>query len=257
LLLICSLTHLRGHERFQWRHLSSAPTHSKLTVATDRNLEGHRSKMGPTLEIPQVSQKDTGTWECSVYGPEGRLGGVEYGLQITGTVSHGSVTNPFFSPCSIPCALSPLSLTSSFSPLTTWIPSCCHPALALTCSSCFSFQFPSPFSLFVQSQPCASAKSIFPSFLTMVLPHRCPGLQPSHHLQWAGYFWAHTHTLPPAYGLHSGSGPTKKGKCPSSHFCSFSCTSPLIAPSPGYPRDSSEMSQGHSSQKKNGARAAC
>ncbi|XP_009930347.2 lymphocyte activation gene 3 protein [Opisthocomus hoazin] len=99
LLLICSLTHLRGHERFQWRHLSSAPTHSKLTVATDRNLEGHRSKMGPTLEIPQVSQKDTGTWECSVYGPEGRLGGVEYGLQITGaqvssppTIFSGQVT---------------------------------------------------------------------------------------------------------------------------------------------------------------------
>uniref|UniRef100_A0A8C8BMT4 Lymphocyte activation gene 3 protein n=1 Tax=Otus sunia TaxID=257818 RepID=A0A8C8BMT4_9STRI len=102
LLLICSLTHRRGHERFQWEHLDSAPTNSKLAVATSHNLEGQRPQMGPTLEIPHVSQKDTGTWECSVHGPEGRLGAVEYGLQITGTVSHGSVTDPFFSPYSIP-----------------------------------------------------------------------------------------------------------------------------------------------------------
>nr|XP_010310182.1 PREDICTED: lymphocyte activation gene 3 protein [Balearica regulorum gibbericeps] len=99
LLLICSLTHPRGHERFQWKHLDSAPTNSKLAVATSRNLESHRSQMGPTLEIPRVSQKDTGTWECSVYGPEGRLGAVEYGLQITGaqvssppTIFSGQVT---------------------------------------------------------------------------------------------------------------------------------------------------------------------
>ncbi|XP_015473376.1 lymphocyte activation gene 3 protein [Parus major] len=84
LLLICSLTHSQGHEHFQWKHLDPAPTKSKLAVATSRNLEGHSSRMGPTLEIPQVSQKDTGTWECSVYGPEGRLGAVEYDLQITG-----------------------------------------------------------------------------------------------------------------------------------------------------------------------------
>ncbi|KAF1551359.1 hypothetical protein FQV10_0007122, partial [Eudyptes schlegeli] len=68
LLLICSLIHPRGHEFFQWKHLDSAPTNSKLAVTTSRNLEGHRSQTGPTLEIPQVSQKDTGTWECSVYG---------------------------------------------------------------------------------------------------------------------------------------------------------------------------------------------
>ncbi|KAM6147348.1 lymphocyte activation gene 3 protein [Phoenicopterus ruber ruber] len=99
LLLICSLTHPRGHERFQWKHLNSAPTNSKLAVATSHNLEGHRSQTGPTLEIRQVSQKDTGTWECSVYGPEGRLGAVEYGLQITGaqvssppTIFSGQVT---------------------------------------------------------------------------------------------------------------------------------------------------------------------
>ncbi|XP_074890888.1 lymphocyte activation gene 3 protein [Buteo buteo] len=99
LLLMCSLTHPRGHERFQWKHLDSAPTNSKLAVATSRNLESHRPQMRPTLEIPQVSQKDTGTWECSVYGPEGKLGAVEYGLQITGaqvssppTIFSGQVT---------------------------------------------------------------------------------------------------------------------------------------------------------------------
>nr|XP_009499074.1 PREDICTED: lymphocyte activation gene 3 protein [Phalacrocorax carbo] len=91
LMLTCSLTHPWGHERFQWKHFGSAPAaNSKLTVATSHNMEGHRSQTGPTLEIPQVSQKDTGMWECSVYGPEGRLGAVEYMLQITGA----QVSNP-------------------------------------------------------------------------------------------------------------------------------------------------------------------
>ncbi|XP_032534415.1 lymphocyte activation gene 3 protein isoform X1 [Chiroxiphia lanceolata] len=83
LLLICSLTHSRGHERFQWKHLGSVPTKSKLAVATPQNVESSSAQMGPILKIPKVSQKDTGTWECSVYGPEGQLGGVEYELQIT------------------------------------------------------------------------------------------------------------------------------------------------------------------------------
>ncbi|KAM6384738.1 lymphocyte activation gene 3 protein [Alca torda] len=99
LLLICGLTHPQGHERFQWKHLDSARTKSKLAAAISRNLEGHRSQMDPTLEIPQVSQKDMGTWECIVYGPEGRLGAVQYELQITGaqvssppTIFSGQVT---------------------------------------------------------------------------------------------------------------------------------------------------------------------
>ncbi|XP_010014522.1 PREDICTED: lymphocyte activation gene 3 protein [Nestor notabilis] len=99
LLLTCSLTHPQGHERFQWKQLDSPPTNSKLAVATSHNLGGYRSQMGPTLEIRHVSQKDSGTWECSVYGPEGRLGAVEYGLQITGaqvssppTIFSGQVT---------------------------------------------------------------------------------------------------------------------------------------------------------------------
>ncbi|XP_069705992.1 lymphocyte activation gene 3 protein isoform X2 [Phaenicophaeus curvirostris] len=90
LLLICSLTHPRGHERYQWKHLGSAPTSSKLAVATSHNLDGQRTQTGRTLEILRVSQKDMGTWECSVHGPEGRLGAVEYGLQITGA----HISNP-------------------------------------------------------------------------------------------------------------------------------------------------------------------
>lgn len=99
LLLTCSLTHPQGHEHFQWKHLSSASADKKLTVATPHNLKDSRVQTGPTLEIPQVSQKDVGIWECSVYGPEGRLGAVEYGLQITGahvssppTIFSGQVT---------------------------------------------------------------------------------------------------------------------------------------------------------------------
>ncbi|XP_068813279.1 lymphocyte activation gene 3 protein isoform X2 [Struthio camelus] len=99
LLLICSVTHPRGHERFQWKHLNSSPTSNNLAVATSHNREGHRSPPGATLEIPRVSQKDMGTWECSVHGPEGRLGAVEYELQIMGaqvssppTIFSGQVT---------------------------------------------------------------------------------------------------------------------------------------------------------------------
>ncbi|XP_065598286.1 lymphocyte activation gene 3 protein [Cyrtonyx montezumae] len=92
LLLICSLTHSQGHEYFQWKHLSSASADKKLTVATSHKLKDHRVQTGPNLEIPQVSQKDVGIWECSVYGPEGRLGAVEYGLQITGAQVSSSPT---------------------------------------------------------------------------------------------------------------------------------------------------------------------
>ncbi|XP_055665263.1 lymphocyte activation gene 3 protein isoform X2 [Falco peregrinus] len=99
LLLICSLTHPRGHERFQWKHLDAAPANSKLAVATSQHQQGHAPHMGPTLEILRVSQADMGMWECSVHGPEGRLGAVEYGLQVTGaqvssppTIFSGQVT---------------------------------------------------------------------------------------------------------------------------------------------------------------------
>uniref|UniRef100_A0A8C3PK98 Lymphocyte activation gene 3 protein n=1 Tax=Calidris pygmaea TaxID=425635 RepID=A0A8C3PK98_9CHAR len=145
LLLICSLTHPRGHERFQWKHLESAPTNSKR----------HRSQTGPALEIPQVSQKDMGTWECSVYGPEGRLAAVQYELQITGTLPHGSVTDPFFSPCSMsrcPFLSQPHPFLFPFDRLDPIVLSSC-----LSSHQFLLFLLPAPFSslpLFVQSQPC-------------------------------------------------------------------------------------------------------
>ncbi|XP_072183152.1 lymphocyte activation gene 3 protein [Excalfactoria chinensis] len=99
LLLTCGLTHPQGHEHFQWKHLSFASADKKSTVATSHNLKDSQVRTGRILEIPQVSQKDVGIWECSVYGPEGRLGAVEYGLQITGaqvssppTIFSGQVT---------------------------------------------------------------------------------------------------------------------------------------------------------------------
>lgn len=163
-----------------------------------------------------------GTWECSVHGPEGRLGAVQYELQITGTVPHGSVTNPFFLPCSVsqcPFLSPPHLFLLPFDHLDPIFLSSC-----LSSHQFLPFLFPVPCTLFqfaslVQSQPCPRVKLTFPSFLTVVPPHRCPDLRPPHHLQWAGYFWAHAHPLPPAYGLCSGSGPTKKGKCSSPHFC--------------------------------------
>uniref|UniRef100_A0A452IPU7 Lymphocyte activation gene 3 protein n=1 Tax=Gopherus agassizii TaxID=38772 RepID=A0A452IPU7_9SAUR len=97
LLLICSLTHPRGHEHFQWRQLSSV----------------QRYYPGSTLELIHVSQEDIGTWECSVHGSEGRLGAVEYELYITGTVSPVSHSAPL-PPPSAPRFL--LHLTSQHFP---------------------------------------------------------------------------------------------------------------------------------------------
>ncbi|KYO22308.1 lymphocyte activation 3 protein [Alligator mississippiensis] len=83
LMLICSLTHPQGHEHFQWRHIDSAYSNRNSVEATSRDLGTQSFLLGSTLELPRVSQKDTGTWECSIHGPEGRLGAVEYGLEIT------------------------------------------------------------------------------------------------------------------------------------------------------------------------------
>uniref|UniRef100_A0A8C3MV78 Uncharacterized protein n=1 Tax=Geospiza parvula TaxID=87175 RepID=A0A8C3MV78_GEOPR len=164
------LAHSQGHERFQWTHLDSAPTKSN-------------SRMGPTLEIPRVSQKDMGTWECSVYGPEGRLGAVEYDLQITGTVPHGSANNLFFSS---PCLALWCPFLSQPHPVLLPLDHLDPIFLAFSSSSCCSFQFLTYLfpilPVAVQSHPFLGAKSTIPSFLTVVPPHRCPGLQRSLHL---------------------------------------------------------------------------
>ncbi|XP_074839706.1 lymphocyte activation gene 3 protein [Carettochelys insculpta] len=85
LLLICSLTHPWGQERFQWRQLSSGLSNGSSSEAIPRSPEAQHFYQGATLELTPVSQENIGTWECSVHGPEGRLGAVEYELYITGT----------------------------------------------------------------------------------------------------------------------------------------------------------------------------
>uniref|UniRef100_A0A8C3SYG4 Lymphocyte activation gene 3 protein n=1 Tax=Chelydra serpentina TaxID=8475 RepID=A0A8C3SYG4_CHESE len=102
LLLICSLTHPRGHEHFQWRQLSSGLSNGSSFEAMPRSPAVQRYYLGSTMELTRVSQKDIGTWECSVHGSEGRLGAVEYELYITGTVSpvpHSLHSTPLPSPC--------------------------------------------------------------------------------------------------------------------------------------------------------------
>uniref|UniRef100_A0A674IA38 Lymphocyte activation gene 3 protein n=1 Tax=Terrapene triunguis TaxID=2587831 RepID=A0A674IA38_9SAUR len=102
LLLICSLTHPRGHEHFQWRQLSSGLSNGSSFEATPRSPAVQRYYLGSTLELTHVSQEDIGTWECSVHGSEGRLGAVEYELYIIGTVSpvpNSLHPTPLPSPC--------------------------------------------------------------------------------------------------------------------------------------------------------------
>ncbi|KAM9171190.1 lymphocyte activation gene 3 protein isoform 1-T1 [Pangshura tecta] len=89
LLLICSLTHFRGHEHFQWRQLSSGLSNGSSFEATPRSPAVQRYYLGSTLELTHVSQEDIGTWECSIHGSEGRLGAVEYELYITGAQLSG------------------------------------------------------------------------------------------------------------------------------------------------------------------------
>uniref|UniRef100_A0A8C3T3R9 Lymphocyte activation gene 3 protein n=1 Tax=Chelydra serpentina TaxID=8475 RepID=A0A8C3T3R9_CHESE len=70
--------------------------------AMPRSPAVQRYYLGSTMELTRVSQKDIGTWECSVHGSEGRLGAVEYELYITGTVSpvpHSLHSTPLPSPC--------------------------------------------------------------------------------------------------------------------------------------------------------------
>ncbi|XP_037745659.1 lymphocyte activation gene 3 protein isoform X1 [Chelonia mydas] len=92
LLLICSLTHPRGHEHFQWRQLSSGLSNGSSFEATPRSPGVQRYYLGSTLELTRVSQEDIGTWECSVHSSEGRLGAVEYELYITGAQLSGPHT---------------------------------------------------------------------------------------------------------------------------------------------------------------------
>nr|XP_056704402.1 lymphocyte activation gene 3 protein [Euleptes europaea] len=80
LLLTCSPSQPPGKVHFQWKLLGSEPANSSKAVS--RSSE--RSTMGWIREFSKVSAEDAGTWECSIHSPEGRLGSVQYHLEIAG-----------------------------------------------------------------------------------------------------------------------------------------------------------------------------
>lgn len=86
LLLTCNLSFSTGNEHFQWKQLDEVPTNR--TEASSRSVKIlNRSR---TLEFSQVSSYEAGTWECSVHGPDGKMGSVQYHLKIAGTLTSHS-----------------------------------------------------------------------------------------------------------------------------------------------------------------------
>ncbi|XP_025020891.1 lymphocyte activation gene 3 protein isoform X2 [Python bivittatus] len=81
LLLNCNLSYYKGKEHFQWKRLDLQSTNSSQSESVSMRPE--ILKRGPVLEFPQVSPRDAGIWECSAHGPEGKLGSVQYHLEIT------------------------------------------------------------------------------------------------------------------------------------------------------------------------------
>lgn len=78
LLLTCNLSFSTGNEHFQWKQLDEVPTNR--TEASSRSVKIlNRSR---TLEFSQVSSYEAGTWECSIHGPDGKMGSVQYHLKI-------------------------------------------------------------------------------------------------------------------------------------------------------------------------------
>lgn len=84
LLLTCNLSYHTGKELFTWKYLGLNPTNMSWPEAASPSF-GLLSQ-GSTLEFPQVLSNDTGTWECSVHGPDGMSGSVQYHLEIAGTL---------------------------------------------------------------------------------------------------------------------------------------------------------------------------
>ncbi|KAJ6658251.1 hypothetical protein lerEdw1_020523, partial [Lerista edwardsae] len=83
LVLTCNLSHSKGNEHFQWKQLDVLP--ANRTEASSRSakvLNGSR-----TLEFSQVSSNEAGTWECSIHGPDGKMGSVQYHLEIAGILT--------------------------------------------------------------------------------------------------------------------------------------------------------------------------
>ncbi|XP_020659860.3 lymphocyte activation gene 3 protein [Pogona vitticeps] len=84
LLLTCNLSYHTGNEHFQWRQLGFGSWPAAASSPAEV------SSWEPTLEFPAVSLNDGGTWECSVYGPDGQLASIQYHLEIAGTQTSSS-----------------------------------------------------------------------------------------------------------------------------------------------------------------------
>ncbi|KAL7988469.1 hypothetical protein Chor_007388 [Crotalus horridus] len=85
LVLICNLSYYTGKEHFQWKWLDLESSNSSQS-ASSRPV-----KWGPIQEFQQVSSRDAGTWECSAHGPEGKLGSVQYHLEIAASARLASL----------------------------------------------------------------------------------------------------------------------------------------------------------------------
>ncbi|XP_053227813.1 lymphocyte activation gene 3 protein [Podarcis raffonei] len=83
LQLTCNLSYHTGKELFTWKYLGLNPTNMSWPEAASTSF-GLLSQ-GSTLEFPQVLPNNTGTWECSVHGPDGMSGSVQYHLEIAAT----------------------------------------------------------------------------------------------------------------------------------------------------------------------------
>ncbi|KAM3848144.1 lymphocyte activation gene 3 protein [Vipera latastei] len=85
LVLICNLSYYTGKEHFQWKWLNLESSNSSQSVSS------RPVKWGPIQEFHQVSSRDAGTWECSAHGPEGKLGSVQYHLEIAASAQLASL----------------------------------------------------------------------------------------------------------------------------------------------------------------------
>uniref|UniRef100_A0ACB8ERJ2 Uncharacterized protein n=1 Tax=Sphaerodactylus townsendi TaxID=933632 RepID=A0ACB8ERJ2_9SAUR len=80
LVLTCNLSHAPGKVHFQWKWLGPEPSNSsKAAFKSSEHLT-----TGWIREFSKVSPEDSGIWECSIHSAEGRLGSVQYHLEIAG-----------------------------------------------------------------------------------------------------------------------------------------------------------------------------
>lgn len=90
MVLICNLSYYTGKEHFQWKWLDLESSNSSQSGSS------RPVKWGPIQEFHQVSSRDAGIWECSAHGPEGKLGSVQYHLEIAGILCFFNCRNAYF-----------------------------------------------------------------------------------------------------------------------------------------------------------------